>query len=269
MSLFTKKTGSDTESNLRASTEVFSENVRKNGTRRNHDAMSIDLDRIEAAPQYRTTFSMEDLTELATSMETEGLLQPIRVRWDDAREKYIVVVGERRFRAANLLNWTCIDAIIAKDGQTDGDIIAQQIAENAKRKNVLPSEFANGIQRLMDAEGLNVSQAAKRVGVERTKVSKHLRILEMSEEMRDRVDAKQTTLGEAIAELNNSAEVDQTKKKVQKKKKVPKKPEKIKTTVLSLEATSRRVLTLELLRQGLVEALEQIDNRIAADRKAA
>ena len=253
MSIFSRK--NEAKDNLQPSGSVFAADTRNAGTARLQTARSIQLDRIEAAPQYRKHFDLAELNDLAKSMQEKGQLQPIRVRWDEAKEKYIVVVGERRFRAAKIAGFESIDAIVSGDA-TDGEIIASQIAENSERKDVRPSEYADGIKRLMDAEGLNIAQVARRIGHDRTKVSRHLQLLEMPGDLRERVDNGDISIVDAIKEHKQDSDTQQTPGKKRKSK--GKKELRVSMPTGTVTIKLRRVATTELAIEAMQKAIEEL-----------
>ena len=94
------------------------------------------LYRIEADPQHREHFDEDALAKLAQSLKDHGQKQPIRVRWDESRDKYIVVSGERRFRAAILAGLTDIQCVLSGGDQTPAEIPRDQVIENALREDL-------------------------------------------------------------------------------------------------------------------------------------
>ena len=116
--------------------------------------------------QPRKVFADEGIEELARSMAGEGLLQPITVKlapaYSDRFPAYILIAGERRFRAAIQLGWATIPAII-KDGIGEAEAAKFQLLENIVRKDLNPVEEARGFQRLLD-EGMTKHELASAVG---------------------------------------------------------------------------------------------------------
>ena len=116
--------------------------------------------------QPRTVFADEGLAELSLSMAAEGLLQPITVKlaptYSDKCPAYIIIAGERRFRAAMQLGWDRIPAIL-KDGIGEAESAKLQLLENIVREDLSPVEEARGFQRLLD-EGMSKQALASAVG---------------------------------------------------------------------------------------------------------
>jgi hypothetical protein len=95
------------------------------------DACLIRLDRIEADPnQPRAEFDAESLDRLAASLKQRGQLQPIRVRWDDVNSRYIVIVGERRWRAAKLAGLESLACVVVPGNASPEEILEDQLVEN-------------------------------------------------------------------------------------------------------------------------------------------
>ena len=106
---------------------------RSEGWKRLEAAAVIRLDRIVADPnQPRMEFDPESLARLATSLRERGQLQPIRVRWDDTASRYVVVVGERRWRAAQLAGLESLACVVVAGEPTAEDLLEDQLVENAR-----------------------------------------------------------------------------------------------------------------------------------------
>lgn len=134
------------------------------------EAKIIDVKRIEPDPeQPRRTFDGERLEELAASIRSEGVLQPIVVRYDQPRDTYIIVHGERRWRAAKLANQKTIPALV-RDVPAERRLI-QQLMENVVRDDLNAVDRAAALRALRDQLG-NVpwEQVAEAVGIKRSRL---------------------------------------------------------------------------------------------------
>ena len=141
------------------------------------DILRIPVDLIEPNPyQPRMTFDQEALDELADSIRTLGLIQPITVR-KVAEGKYQIISGERRFRASRLAGMDMIPAYI-RDANDQG-ILEMAIVENTQRENLDPIEVAMSYQRLIEECNLTQEQMAFRVGKKRASVTNFLRLLKL------------------------------------------------------------------------------------------
>ena len=141
------------------------------------DILRIPVDMIEPNPyQPRMSFDQEALDELADSIRTLGLIQPITVR-QIAEGRYQIISGERRFRASRLAGMDMIPAYI-RDANDQG-MLEMAIVENIQRENLDPIEVAMSYQRLIDECNLTQEQMAFRVGKKRASVTNFLRLLKL------------------------------------------------------------------------------------------
>jgi len=160
---------------------------------------NLPLDLISpGAYQPRSIFDTDRLEELATSIRHQGVIQPIVVRVL-ADDRYELVAGERRWRAAQLAGLDEIPAIIRK--VPDEIAIAMALVENIQREDLNPIEEASALRRLVDEFQMTHQEAGDAVGRSRSAVSNLLRLLELSEEVRELVDAKHLEMGHARALL--------------------------------------------------------------------
>lgn len=140
------------------------------------DVLRIPVDLIEPNPyQPRMSFDTEALEELALSIRTLGLIQPITVRRKG--DKYQIISGERRYRASLLAGMDMIPAYI-RDASEQG-MLEMAIVENIQRENLDPIEVALSYQRLMEECNLTQEQMAERVSKKRASVANQLRLLKL------------------------------------------------------------------------------------------
>lgn len=141
------------------------------------DILRIPVDMIEPNPfQPRMSFDQETLEELAESIRTLGLIQPITVRRkNDGR--YQIISGERRFRACQMVGMDMIPAYIRNTD--DQGMLEMAIVENIQRENLDPIEVAMSYQRLIEECSLTQEQMAVRVGKKRASVTNYLRLLKL------------------------------------------------------------------------------------------
>ena len=140
------------------------------------DVLRIPVDRMEPNPfQPRMNFDQEALQELAESIRTFGLIQPVTVRKKGT--KYQIISGERRYRASILAGMDMIPAYI-RDANDQG-MLEMAIVENIQRENLDPIEVAMSYQRLMEECRLTQEQMADRVGKKRASVANQLRLLKL------------------------------------------------------------------------------------------
>lgn len=162
----------------------------KDGRRRLDEACQLRLDRIVPDPkQPRTEFDPDALARLADSLKQRGQLQPIRVRWDDATDRYIVIVGERRFRAAKLAGLPTITCVVTMDEVSPQDLLEDQLVENALREDLKPIEQARAYRTLLTARGLTRRQLADRLQIGHASITRALALLELPAPIQDDVEA--------------------------------------------------------------------------------
>jgi len=154
--------------------------------------------------QPRVDMRPETLQELADSIKAQGVVQPIVVRPLDpagngASQRYEIIAGERRWRAAQMAGLREIPAVIRRI--PDEAAIAVALIENIQRENLNPLEEARALQRLITEFTLTHQQAAEAVGRSRAGVSNLLRLLELAPEVAERVERRELEMGHARALL--------------------------------------------------------------------
>ena len=152
--------------------------------------------------QPRREFSEEDLADLTASLRENGLLQPIVVRPapTDARTRYELVAGERRWRAAMRLGWKEIPATVRP--MDDRTLLVLALVENLQRAELSPIEEAEGLKRLADEFSLSQQQIADVVGRDRSTVANTLRLLQLPLSVRQMVNEGKLSAGHARALLS-------------------------------------------------------------------
>lgn len=141
------------------------------------DVLRIPMDQVEPNPyQPRMAFDNEALEELADSIRSLGLIQPITVRRkNDGR--YQIISGERRYKASRLAGLTMIPAYVRE--ANDQGMLEMAIVENIQRQDLDPIEVAMSYQRLIDECDLTQEAMAERVGKKRASVTNYLRLLKL------------------------------------------------------------------------------------------
>lgn len=167
------------------------------------EVLEVALDAIEPNPfQPRQSFDPEKLQELAASIEELGLLEPVLLR--EHGEKYQLVAGERRVRAARLAGLQSVPALLRDFG--DVEMMKVALIENLQRENLNPIEEAEGYQRLVDQFGFTQTEIAQAVGRKRPSVANALRLLNLGEEERQMVREGLLSAGHAKVLLGVSPE---------------------------------------------------------------
>jgi ParB family transcriptional regulator, chromosome partitioning protein len=159
----------------------------------------IPTELIEANPfQPRHNFDDQLLEELAESIRSLGLIQPITVRIAE-NNKFQIISGERRFRAATLAGLTHIPAYVRK--ADDQGMLEMAIVENIQRENLDSIEVALSFQRLIEECSLTQEEMAERVGKKRATITNYLRLLKLPAEIQLAIRAKKISMGHARALL--------------------------------------------------------------------
>lgn len=162
---------------------------------------SIFMSKIKPNPnQPRKNFEDKSLKQLAQSIEEKGLISPITVKQVDS--KYIIVAGERRYRAHKLLNKKRILAYVI-DAESNKDIMYMALIENIQREDLNPIEEAKGYKYLQDNLESSITEIAKTVGKSRPAVSNALRLLKLPNEIQDSILKGEINAGQARAILQN------------------------------------------------------------------
>lgn len=159
--------------------------------------LRIDINAIDPnKEQPRTRFDEEKIQSLAESIRQHGLVQPILLKPHGA-ERYLLVAGERRWRAARMAGLTRIPAIIK--GFSDQEVLEIALVENLQRENLNPMEEAEGIRQLMERFGLTQEKVAARLGKSRPAVANAMRLLALPEDIQEMVREGQLSPGHARA----------------------------------------------------------------------
>ncbi|TVS11782.1 MAG: ParB/RepB/Spo0J family partition protein [Wenzhouxiangella sp.] len=149
--------------------------------------------------QPRSAMDPDRLEELAESIRSQGLVQPVIVRPLAKPGTYELIAGERRWRACRMAGKETIPAIVRD--VPDEATLALALIENIQRENLNPLEEATALKRLIDEFELTHAQAAENVGRSRAAVSNLLRLLELAPEVRALVDQRRLDMGHARALL--------------------------------------------------------------------
>jgi ParB family transcriptional regulator, chromosome partitioning protein len=159
------------------------------GVVRSRDVSQIALERIDRDPyQPREDFDPEGLERLAQSLRQRGQLQPIRVRWDGTQERYMIVCGERRWRAAQLAGLESLACVIVEGELLPRERLAIQLVENALREDLRPIEQAKAYRSLMESQDWSARQLAAELSIHHGQVVRALALLGLPQAVQDRVE---------------------------------------------------------------------------------
>lgn len=148
--------------------------------------------------QARKTFSQPQMDELVESIKRHGVIQPVLVRRNGSR--YIIIAGERRFRAAAIAGMTSIPAVIKEAEDVSAqDFMEISLIENLQRENLNPIEEAWGIKEVMDKYDMTQEQIASRLSKSRPYIANSLRLLALEADVIELVKAEKLSAGHARA----------------------------------------------------------------------
>ena len=151
--------------------------------------------------QPRKTMEPAALEELRDSIRLHGILQPVVVRKNAGA--YQLISGERRWRAARLAGLERIPAVV-RENVSDDDMLELAMVENVQRRDLNPIERAQGYQALMSRLALTQEQVAAKVGLKRSSVANHLRLLDLPVEVQDAIGKGLLSMGHARALLGST-----------------------------------------------------------------
>jgi ParB family chromosome partitioning protein len=159
----------------------------------------IPLDAIDPNPdQPRTVFQAGAIEELSQSIKEDGVIQPILLK--PVGSRFMVVVGERRWRASKLAGLSEIPAVIRD--VSDEKILEIALVENIQREDLNPIEIAAALQRLANEFQLSHEELAQRTGKDRTTVTNLLRLLRLPRDVQELVGEKKISMGHARSLLS-------------------------------------------------------------------
>jgi len=164
----------------------------------------ISVERIVPNPaQPRKSFNEGDLSALAASIQEQGVLQPLVVRRRDD-DSYELIIGERRWRAAQIVGLSEVPAVILD--ASDRAVVEMALVENVQRADLNPMELGHAFQVLIDQEGMTQEEVGRRVGLDRSSIANHIRLFELEEDIQHDLISQRLTMGHAKAILQCPAE---------------------------------------------------------------
>lgn len=168
------------------------------------EANEFPIDLIDPSDlQPRSVFDDTKLDELARSISSNGVVQPLLLRRKGAR--FELIAGERRWRAAKLAGLTKVPGVLRN--VSDEKVLELALIENIQREDLNPIEEARAYKKLIDTVGLTQETVAERVGRDRSYVTNYLRLLRLPEDLQELLQAGRLTTGHARA-LLGAEEVD-------------------------------------------------------------
>jgi ParB family chromosome partitioning protein len=177
-------------------------------TTAHEDFLEIDIDLIDpSSAQPRTNFDEGRLADLAQSIRSNGIVQPILVRKRGAR--YQLIAGERRWRAAQRAGLQRVPAVVREI--PDNKLLELALIENIQRQELNAIEEAHAYKRLIETLGLTQETVAQRVGRDRSFITNYLRLLRLPDDIQRLVEDEKLTMGHARALLGVDDEEIQRK----------------------------------------------------------
>jgi len=149
--------------------------------------------------QPRKLFDPQKLEELKNSIENYGVLQPIIVRYNPESEKYLIIAGERRYRAAKLCGYQTIPALVKKDEEKRDYQIS--LIENIQREDLNPIEKAKAYEKLIQINEYSQEEVSLQLGINRSTIANSIRLLKLPDKIKTYICEGKITSGHARAIL--------------------------------------------------------------------
>ena len=151
---------------------------------------SVPIEQVVPDPsQPRTEFNEDSLQELSASFANKGQLQPIRVRWSEGEGAWIIIAGERRWRAAQIAGLATIDCYFHEGELSSSEILEEQIIENLQRRALQPMEEARSFDSLIKMNNWKKKQVASALGIHPAKVSRALKLLKLPADIQVKIES--------------------------------------------------------------------------------
>jgi len=168
--------------------------------------LMVPVDRVKQNPfQPRKRFNEEALQELSLSIAQQGILQPILA--EKLEDSFIIVAGERRYRAALMAGLTEVPLIVKEF--TEEEKLEIALIENLQREDLTPLEEAKAIKAIIEKTGLSQEAIAEKLGKNRSTIANSLRLLKLPQEIQESLDREELTPGHARAILSLVNPADQ------------------------------------------------------------
>lgn len=213
--------------------------------------------------QPRYTFDNEALQELADSIRIQGIIQPIVVK-SSSDDKYEIIAGERRWRAAKIAGLLTVPVVIRQaDNQTT---LAMALIENIQREDLNPIEVALGLKRLMKEFDINQQGVADAVGRSRTSVTNLLRLLKLPEKIQENIHVGELSMGHAraIVTLPEEIQLDLSAKSIAKDWTVRQMEQAVQSIIVPVKPKQKAKVALSA---GLLSQEKALTNELSADVK--
>jgi ParB family chromosome partitioning protein len=151
--------------------------------------LSVEVDRLMPDPtQPRKQFIMDEINRLAASIATRGVLQPLRIAWDEERKSGRIITGESRWRAAKIAGLTHVPCVLVEGAVSETDILSDQIIENSVRHSLAPLDFARALVKLRALKKCTAQQLAGELGLAGASITRAEALLSLSAPIQAMVD---------------------------------------------------------------------------------
>lgn len=150
----------------------------------------VDINMVQPDPsQPRKEFTEESIQRFAQSIKSKGQLQPITVRWSPQEKKWLIISGERRWRASKVAGMKTINCHFEQRDLKPGELLEQQLVENLLREDLKPIEQSRAYSSLMELNNWNGKQVAESLNIAPSTVSRALALLDLPADVQQQVDA--------------------------------------------------------------------------------
>lgn len=178
------------------------------GRRPDRDFGRLKTAQLEPDPeQPRRTFDQAAIEQLAASLKRSGQIAPIVARWCEQRGTWLIVAGERRWRAAQLAGLEEVTCRFLYSVSSNAETLELQLVENLLREDLRPIEEARGLRQLMDRYGYSGKQVAEALALPESKVSRSLALLKLPEDIQQEVEGRRISVRSAY-ELTKEQDTD-------------------------------------------------------------
>jgi ParB family chromosome partitioning protein len=196
-------------SNAAPAPQLRKANAKDVGRRPDRKYGNIAIDQVKPDPtQPRTEFDEDSLNELSASIAAKGQLQPIRVRWSDSESKWIIIAGERRWRAVQMAGLATVACYFHDSELSKSEILEEQVIENMQRQSLQPMEEAKAFAALIEMNNWKRKQVAEALGIHPAKVSRALALLKLPEDLQQQVAEEKISArtGYEISKITNNSQ---------------------------------------------------------------
>lgn len=159
------------------------------GRTRAREAGYMELERIVPDPnQPRTHFPEESNEQLAASITQRGMLLPLRVRWDEQLDKWVILSGERRYHAAKKAGLASVPCLFIDRDLTEAERLEEQLVENLLREDLQPTEKALAFQKLMQLHHWTATDLSDTLHISNASISRAIALLKLPKDVQRKVD---------------------------------------------------------------------------------